>query len=342
MSEKEQLLSAVGEVNRLIAGLLERKEELYTRINGMNQIGGESEETLPGGTYGAYLHALEERQDRIVSSPRVVYQGDPGAYSEMAAIDFFGPEVHAKGMLRFQDPFLALKNGEADYAVMPIENSSTGAIRQVYDLLSQYNFFLVGETTVAVNHSLMALPGVELDEIDTVYSHEQGLFQCEQFLAKHSDWKRIPQADTAGSAKLVAEQQKRNVAAICSPLAAEIYGLHVLEHNINTNMHNTTRFVVVSPRMELPEGRDKICVSLTVSHQSGSLHDILTVFAVHGVNLVRLESRPIPERNWEYMFFIEFTGDLKQKNVDEVIHEIALIAGDLRVLGNFKSNLEGR
>ncbi len=287
--------------------------------------------------YDRFATALAQKRERTVS-PRVVYQGEPGAYSEMAAIDFFGRDVQTTGLTNFSDAFDAIRAGEADYAVLPIENSSTGAIRQVYDLLTQYDCFIVGETTVHVEHNLMVIPGTKLEEIETVYSHEQGLFQCEQFLSRFP-WRRIPQEDTAGSARMIAALGDRSKAAICSARAAELYGLEIVARNINTNANNTTRFVVVSPRMELPAGRDKICVSITTAHHSGSLHEILTVFARHGLNLLKLESRPIQGKNWEYMFFIDFTGDLTAAGMDAVMRELMQTAYDLRVFGNFKSNL---
>ena len=288
--------------------------------------------------YERFAAALSARRERV-AAPRVVYQGEPGAYSEMAARDFFGADVLAKGLAGFPDAFEAIRAGEADYAVLPIENSSTGAIRQVFDLLTQYECFIVGETTVRVEHNLMGIPGTRLEEIDTVYSHEQGLFQCEQFLSRYP-WRRIPQEDTAGSARMVAALGDRRKAAICSARAAELYGLEILARNINTNANNTTRFVVVSPQMELPEGRDKICVAITTAHHSGSLHEILTIFARHGLNLVKLESRPVQGKNWEYMFFIDFTGDLTAAGMDNVMRELMRAAYDLRFFGNFKSNLQ--
>ena len=290
-------------------------------------------------SYARYISALNQWR-APVDHPRVAYQGEPGAYSEMAAVDFFGQDVKAIGMYQFEDPFIALKNGEADYAVLPIENSSTGAIRQVYDLLAQYECYIVGETTVQVKHCLMALPGAKLEDIKTVYSHEQGLFQCEQYLNQHPQWRRIAQADTAGSAKKVVELQDITKAAICSSRAAELYGLNILARDVNSNSNNTTRFVVISPKMELRDGRDKICISFTTPHQSGSLHEVLTIFAVHGLNLVRLESRPIPEHSWEYMFFVEFTGNLTEPGMEGVMHELTQSTEDLRVFGNFKSNLD--
>lgn len=283
---------------------------------------------------------LKNEARQMVENPRVVYQGEPGAYSEMAARKYFGKKVQAKGLYQFEDTFRALKKGEADYAVLPIENSSTGAIRQVYDLLIKYECYMVGETTVAIRHNLMALPGTTLDDIDTVYSHEQGLFQCEAFLDQHKSWKQIPTFDTAGSAKMVAKLKDKHKAAICSARAAEIYGLEILEPSIQTNDLNTTRFVVISPRMELRDHRDKICLSFATKHQSGCLHQVLTIFANHNLNLVRIESRPIQTTRWEYMFFVEMTGNLTDPGMEDVMASVRGITSDFRIFGNFQSELE--
>ena len=284
-----------------------------------------------------------EAQDgarRPVDAPRVVYQGEPGAYSEQAALDFFGPGADAAGLEQFEDCFLALREGRADYAVLPIENSSTGAIRQIYDLLTQYECYMVGETAVKVEHCLMALPGASLDAITHVYSHEQGLFQCERYLNAHPGWKQVPQPDTAGSARMVAGSGDLTKAAICSARAAEIYGLQILARGINHNTRNTTRFVVVSPRLELRPGADKISTLFVLPHEAGSLHEVLTVFSLHGLNLVKLESRPLPGRSWEYMFFLEFTGQPGDPAVGDALHELSQTTGEFRVLGWFPSNLE--
>lgn len=274
-----------------------------------------------------------------VERPRVVYQGMPGAYSEQAVIKFFGQGVDANGLEQFEDPFLALREGQADYAVLPIENSSTGAIRQIYDLLTQYECYIVGEITVKVEHCLMALKGATLDTITHVYSHEQGLFQCERYLNAHPNWRQVPQADTAGSARMVAASGDLTKGAICSARAAELYGLDILARGINHNSQNTTRFVVVSPRMELREGADKISTLFVLPHEAGSLYEILTILAIHGLNMVKLESRPLPQRSWEYMFFLEFNGNLDDKATHDALHELAQTSGQFRVLGNFKSNL---
>lgn len=285
--------------------------------------------------YAAYAAALAARREPV-AAPRVVYQGEPGCYSEEAAVGFFGPEVSSRGLAWFPDVFAALERGEADYAVLPVENSSTGSIRQVYDLLAQYNYYVVGECQVKVEHCLMALPGVALEDIHTVYSHEQGLMQCERYLDAHWGWRRVPTLDTAGSAKQVAESGDRTAAAICSRRAAQIYGLHILAEGVNYNAMNHTRFVVVSPVLELRPGRNKISAVFRLPHQSGSLHEILTVFAVQGLNLLKIESRPIPGRGWEYLFFLDFTGDLAAPEMDGVLHELGQLAAEFRILGNFR------
>ena len=285
--------------------------------------------------FAAYLAALEDARTPV-AHPRVVYQGEPGAYSEEASVGFFGPEANTTGLPWFEDVFQALDAGQADYAMLPVENSSTGSIRQVYDLLAQYRYYVVGEWQVKVEHCLMALPGVGMEDIKTVYSHEQGLMQCEKFLDSHRDWRRVPALDTAGSAKQVAQSGDRTAAAICSRRAAEIYGLHILQERVNHNSWNHTRFMVVSPKMELREGRSKISAIFRLPHQSGSLHEILTVFAVHGLNLVKLESRPIPGRSWEYLFFLDFTGDLTAPGMEGTLHELSQLSAEFRILGNFK------
>ena len=292
------------------------------------------QEPEPPGFFRQYAET-----EHPVEDPRMVYQGMPGAYSEEAAVNFFGPQVRSQGLNRFEDAFEALACGEADYAVLPIENSTTGAIRQVYDLLLQYQFYLVGETTVKVEHCLMALPGVKMEEITHVYSHEQGLFQSDRFLDRYPDWVRVPQLDTAGSAKYVKEAGDRTKAAICSQRAADVYGLQILVRGVNHNRENYTRFAVIRAKPELRLGSDKITAIFHLPHQSGSLHEILTIFAVNGLNLVKLESRPVAGRKWEYMFVVEFTGNLQAPGMDAVLRELDQSTDQFRVMGNYAANL---
>lgn len=271
-----------------------------------------------------------------LAAPRVLYQGEPGAYADEAAALFFGEDVPRAHVETWEDIFLTLREGRADYGVLPIENSSTGSISQVYDLLAQYGAYIVGEQTVRVEHCLVALPGACLDGIREVCSHEQGLRQCAEFLKAHPDWRAVPRLNTAESAKYVAERGDLTLAAICSRRAARLYGLDILAERIHFNAQNDTRFVVVSPVMERRAGCDKVSALFVLPHRSGSLHEIMTIFAVNGLNMMKLESRPIVGRSWEYLFFVDFTGDLAAPGMDGVLLELSQTAEGFRVLGNYK------
>ena len=272
-----------------------------------------------------------------LENPRVLYQGEPGAYAEEAAALFFGEKVSRSHVATWEEIFQALKEGRADYGVVPIENSSTGSINQVYDLLAQYGHFIVGEQLVKVDHCLAAPAGARLDSITTVYSHEQGLLQCADYL-KGRGWTQVPRLNTAESAQFVAGQGKVTEAAICSPRAARLYGLNILAEHLNANDHNYTRFVVVSPVMEHRAGADKVSALFTLPHRSGTLHRIMSVFAVAGLNMLKLESRPVAGRSWEYLFFVDFSGDLDRPELDGVLHELTQTASGFRVLGNYKAS----
>lgn len=272
-----------------------------------------------------------------LSAPRVLYQGEQGAYTEEAAVRFFGEGVQRDRVNTWEEIFLALKQGRADYGVLPIENNSTGSINQVYDLLARYGAHIVGEQTVRVEHCLMAPKGASLNTITDVYSHEQGLFQCAEYLKIHPEWERHTMLNTAMAAKSVAQSGDVTKAAIGSRRAAALYDLEVLEEAVNFNAENYTRFVVVSPVMELREGADKISALFTLPHKSGTLHRIMSVFAVAGLNMMKLESRPVVGKSWEYLFFVDFSGNLDHPGMDGVIRELTQTASGFRVLGNYKA-----
>ena len=316
-----------------VARLFENVLALSRREQRVDAAGGEA-----GEGYLRWKQAMQQVQ-QPVAKPCVVYQGEPGAYSEMACLDFFGSDCECEGLETFEDVFRAVDEGRADYAMLPIENSSTGGIRQVYELLGEYDHHVVGETTVKVEHCLMAPPGASLDTITHVYSHEQGLFQSDRFLKQYPHWKQVALNDTAGSGKYVGECGDITKAAICSSRAAELYGLDILVRGVNHNGNNTTRFMVVCPKMELREGANKISAVISLPHEVGSLHEVLTLFAIHNLSLTKLESRPIPGRRWEYMFFVEFSGSLTDPEVDAAMLELSQVCAQLRILGNFKSNL---
>lgn len=288
--------------------------------------------------FSTYL-AQKAKAAPSVKDPRVLYQGVPGAYAEEAAAAYFGEDCRRENLPAWEDIFLALQRGEADYGVVPIENSSTGSINQVYDLLAKYEHFIVGEVKLRISHCLMAPTGVELSHVTQVFSHEQGLAQCAPYLKTHPDWKQSAMSNTAAAAQFVSESGQ-SYAAIGSERCARLYGLNVLARDIAQSAHNYTRFVVVAPRMELDESRDKVSALFTLPHQVGTLHQIMAVFAISGLNMMKLESRPILEKSWEYRFFVDFTGNLMSPEMDLVLRELAECSTHFRVLGNYRSGEE--
>ena len=231
--------------------------------------------------------------------------------------------------------FKAVSAGEADYGVLPIENSTTGSILAVYDLLSRYRCCIVGETQIKVEHCLLAVPGATLDSIKEVLSHGQGFSQSKAFLANYPHWKLLNYYNTAVAAEHVAQSRDPSLAAIASRRAAQIHGLNILAENINYSATNVTRFVVVSNTLELSPARDKISIAFHLPHVAGSLYRVLGIFDRYSLNLCKIESRPIPGHNWEYRFFIDFLGNIEDSKLDAVMEEVITETESFHFLGNY-------
>lgn len=288
-------------------------------------------------SYNEYLEA-RSTHDWLPENDRIIYQGQPGAYGEEATIQYFGEDCDRTPARSFEGVFIAIREGLGGYGVLPIENSSTGSISDVYDLLGKYGCYIVGETVVHVQHCLAGIHGADIDGIHDVYSHEQGFLQCREFLKEHPHWNQNVELNTAASAKKVAKLNDPRKAAIASRRAADIYGLEVLADKINTNTHNYTRFVIVAEKPITTPAADKISVVFTTPHTEGALHRILSVFAANGLNLLKLESRPIPGKGWEYNFFADFAGNIHAESMDAVIHQLVDETLSFRVLGNYKKS----
>lgn len=269
------------------------------------------------------------------SHARVVYQGVEGAYSQMAMNAFFGEHTDSFHVETWRNAMEALKNGEADFAVLPIENSSAGIVSENYDLLVEYDNYIVGEQTIKVDHALLGLPEAEIADITCVYSHPQALMQCVDFLDEHRDWERISLKNTAMSAKKVVEDGKKNQAAIANPLTAEIYGLKVLKSSINYSSENSTRFIIVSGKRMCKRDAGKISICFEIPHESGSLYHMLSHIIYNNLNMNKIESRPIKDKSFEYRFFVDFEGNLKDGAVQNALKGLAEEAGKLRILGNY-------
>ena len=267
----------------------------------------------------------------------VVFQGVEGAYSYAAMREYFDDDIKSFHVKTWRDAMEAVVEGKADYGVLPIENSTAGIVAGIYDLLTEYDLNIVGEQIIRVEHALMAPKGASLDSICQVYSHEQGLLQCRPFLAQYPQWEQQAEPNTALAAKLVAESKDVTKAAIASPQTAALYGLEVLAEKINFNDQNYTRFVIVSNAPQITEACDKVSVVFTVPHTEGSLHRVLAVFATNGRNLLKLESRPIVGKCWEYTFFADFSGNLRSEGMDDTVRQLIDETLSLRILGNYKA-----
>jgi len=268
---------------------------------------------------------------------RVLYQGQPGAYGEEAAIGYFGADCDRTNLKTWDGVFRGVRDGFGDYGVVPVENSSTGSIRDTYDLLSKFGCSIVGEYVVRVEQCLMAGPGANMRTITDVYSHEQGFLQCRAFLENYPKWSQHVMANTALSARFVAESAAPAFAAIASRRAAELYGLQILQTRINDNPHNYTRFLIVAAQPHVADDADKISIQFTVPHTEGSLCRVLEAFARGGRNLMKLESRPIPEKSWEYRFFADFSGNLREESMEPMFRALLEETVSLRILGNYRA-----
>lgn len=268
----------------------------------------------------------------------VGFQGVPGSFSEEALLEYFGDEITIHNVREFEDIFKALKNNEIDYGVLPIENSSTGGIVEVYDLLRKYGFFIVGERTIKVNHNLLGIKGTKIEDIKEVYSHPQALQQSGEFLKDYPNWGKIPYRNTAASAELIKNENSKEKAAIGSKRAGEIYNLDIIKENINYNKNNYTRFIVIGKNLELQSDYDKISTILTLPHKAGSLYNILSIFAEYNLSLLKIESRPIVDKSFEYFFYIDFEGNLDNQSVKEAIGELRNNSYDFKLLGNYKAH----
>ncbi len=266
---------------------------------------------------------------------RVVYQGVEGAYAQLALTAFFGEQAERFHVDTWRDAMEAIRSHEADYAVLPFENSSAGIVAENYDLLREYGYYIVGEQTIPVNHCLLGLPDTKLSDIRCVYSHPQALAQCSRFLEQHREWHVLPQKNTALSAKRVCDDGSRSQAAIASSLTSELYGLHILAEGIQNNSMNETRFIIVSRKNEYVADAKKISICVQLKHESGSLYRALSHFIFNGLNMTSIESRPIAGKNWEYQFFIDFDGNLREPAVQNALRGLREETLELKIFGNY-------
>lgn len=286
------------------------------------------------------LMELSRMYQKLLGSRRAVigFYGIAGSFSHEACVRYISANTDTAFDPRPYETFdalcKALYNAEIDYAAIPLENSTTGPVTDVYDLLLRYQFYLVGEVPVRVNHNLMALPGAKLSDIREVYSHPQAFMQCKEFL-RHYPFEKKPYFNTAVSAKYVAESGRTDIAAIASEAAAGLYGLQILEHNINNNVNNITKIVILAREPESAPEHNKVSLLLSLPNKPGALLAVMNCF--DGLNMTKIESRPDTANPFDYIFFIDFEGNVQQPKVQAVLGHLQEVAKQYRYLGNYRS-----
>ena len=271
---------------------------------------------------------------KSVQGTVVAFQGEIGAYGEEAAFQFFGSSIQVKPCESLDDVFKLVEQGEAQFGIVPIENSLEGSISRVYDLLLDSILKVHNETELRVSHCLIANPGTQLGSIKKIYSHPQALAQCRAFL-KHLGGELIPTYNTAASVKMIKEQGITDGAAVASARAAEIYGMKVLAKEIEDYTHNFTRFFILSKQDSPPSGNDKTSIVFSVKHKPGTLYEFLRELAARNINLTKIESRPTRQKPWEYNFYLDFEGhreDLIAREALDILRQDVLF---LKVLGSY-------
>lgn len=278
-----------------------------------------------------------EKLDRldINSDTKVVYFGVEGTHTEQAMINYFGEDVYRYNRPTFREVMEELKNGAANYGVLPIENSSTGGINDIYNLLLEYDNYIVDELALKIDQALLGLAGARLEDIKKVYSHSQGLMQCSKFLEENSQIAQYTFASTAAGAKKVKDDNDITQAAIASARAAKVYGLDIIKEKCNDNDNNKTRFIIIAPKPVYLADEDRISICFEIPHKSGSLYEILSHFIFNDINMRKIESSPIQGKDWEYRFFVDIEGSLNSASVQNALTGIKSESVFFKILGSY-------
>ncbi|MBZ5584623.1 MAG: prephenate dehydratase [Acidobacteriia bacterium] len=278
-----------------------------------------------------------------MAHPTVAFQGERGSFSEEAAYKLLGPRIRVQPCETFAATFESVVRGRTKFCLVPIENTLAGSVHENYDHLVNYEFPIVGETSVRIVHNLIVLKGVSFSGIRRVFSHPVALNQCLDFFARNPQIERVPFYDTAGSVKMIAEEKLRDAAAIASAVAAEIYGARILRKSIEDDRRNFTRFFLLRtpvyarkhPVRAAAGAPWKTSLVFSMRNIPGALFKALAVFALRDLNLTKIESRPLRGKPWEYLFYVDFLGRADEPNVRNALNHLGEIADFLRVLGSY-------
>ena len=279
-------------------------------------------------------HAIDYSPKRFPEYPSVACQGVAGAYSQIACSKLFRmPDISY--FPNFEDVFNAIENGLCEYGLLPVENSTAGIVNKIYDLLVQHRCYIVRSVRLKIDHCLLVKPGTRLEDVKEIFSHEQAINQCAGFLKTLPGVKVTVKENTATSAKMVARSERNDVAALSSHACAQLYGLECLKASVQDKGNNYTRFICISKDLEIFPGADRTSIMCVVPHRPGSLYKVLSRFSALGLNLQKLESRPIPDRDFEFMMFMDFDAPVNSEELVQVLGEMETLCEDFRYFGSY-------
>ena len=278
--------------------------------------------------------AIDNTPKLFPQAPMVACQGVEGAYAQIACEKIFKTPF-IMYFKNFDGVFTAIEQGLCQYGILPIENSTAGSVNKVYDLMIHHNFSIVRTFRLKVDHNLLVNPGTKLEDIKEIYSHEQAISQCTEFLSKLPSVKITPVENTAVAAKMVSESSRKDVAALSSRACMELYGLHCLTAGVQDNGNNYTRFICISKNLEIYPGSDKTSIMMVLSHKPGSLYKVLARLYVLGINVIKLESRPIPNRDFEFMFYFDLETSIYSEEFVQLMCELDELCEEFKYLGSY-------
>ncbi len=278
--------------------------------------------------------SIEHTPKLFPQAPMVACQGVEGAYSQIACEKIFKSPM-IMYFKNFDGVFNAIEQGLCQYGILPIENSTAGSVKKVYDLMIHHNFSVVRTFRLKVDHDLLAKPGVKLADIKTIYSHEQAINQCGDFLKTLPGVQIIPVENTAVAAQMVAQAEQKDVAAISSKNCAQLYGLNCISDSIQDKGNNRTRFICISKNLEIYPGSDKTSIMMVLSHKPGALYKVLARMYVLGINVIKLESRPIPDRDFEFMFYFDLETSIYSEEFIQLMCELDDLCEEFKYLGSY-------
>lgn len=307
---------------------------LYSMLFELSRSYQSKRNNIDSPLYKKITNAIENTPKLLTQTPMVACQGVEGAYSQIACEKIF-KNPFIMYFKNFDGVFNAIEQGLCQYGILPLENSTAGSVKKVYDLMIQHNFSIVRTYRLKVDHNLLANPGAEISDIREIYSHEQAINQCSDYLKQLSGVKIIPVENTAVAAQMVCKSGRTDVAALSSRSCAELYGLNCLAASVQDKGNNRTRFICISKNLEIYPGSDKTSIMMVLSHRPGALYKVLARLYVLGINVTKLESRPIPDRDFEFMFYFDLDTSIYSEEFVQLMCELDDLCEEFKYLGSY-------